>query len=64
MVVLADEDGPNDIYRLTLFGMYILTEALRNFFSVPAASDLAIKFNIIYKKFTNLRNTTRRYHLR
>ena len=42
----------SDIYRITLFGMYILAEALQNYFSVHAAIQKQVslmKFNYFIK---------------
>ena len=44
----------SDLYRLVLYGMYILAEALQNFISVDAASTLAIQTKASLKKFNHL----------
>ena len=44
----------SDLYRLTLFGMYILAEALQNFISGDAARTLAIQTQISLEKFNHM----------
>ena len=39
------------LIRLAVFGMYIFSEALQNFISVNAASNLAIQLQVSLEKF-------------